>query len=414
MNADRLGSRPKRLLVAALALPLVALPLLAYVVLSPAESVSSLRLAPGGPSSGLHPVAGSFVADSTGLEECGDRFSCLEQAFGNVAYREGPRRALELFVARIEQDIAVERDCHRIAHVIGSAALARFGGDVPRAFAAGNSACASGYYHGILERAFSGVASSAQLSSRARTLCTGAGIRRRGFLDYQCRHGLGHGLMIQTGYDLPVALSLCSSLGTRWDEVTCTSGAFMENVSTRFGFRSRWLDDDDALDPCPRLPVRWRRSCYVRASTRALDLNGHDFADAADACLGAGAPWSTFCFRGFGRDAVVENRYVSVEGTLALCDLAGRFFGQCLYGAARTFADGSGRRGAARAARLCALVARGVQDECASGLGVVVGLLHPTNSVRGKACRALVPAATRACVDAAIAEVDPSGRGAWG
>ena len=38
-------------------------------------------------------------------------------------------------------------------------------------------------------------------------------IRRRGFLDYQCRHGLGHGLMIQTGYDLPLALSICGASG---------------------------------------------------------------------------------------------------------------------------------------------------------------------------------------------------------
>ena len=59
--------------------------------------------------------------------------------------------------------------------------------------------------------------------------------------------------MIQTGYDLPAALSLCGGLGTGWDEITCTGGAFMENVSTRFGFRSPWLDEDEPLYPCIRV-----------------------------------------------------------------------------------------------------------------------------------------------------------------
>ena len=39
-------------------------------------------------------------------------------------------------------------------------------------------------------------------------------------------HGLGHGLMIQTGYDLPTALAVCGGLRTRWDHLTCSNGVF--------------------------------------------------------------------------------------------------------------------------------------------------------------------------------------------
>ena len=53
---------------------------------------------------------------------------------------------------------------------MGGAALARFKGDVARAFIDGSPVCASGYYHGVLERGFAGVEDS-QLAAKARDLC---------------------------------------------------------------------------------------------------------------------------------------------------------------------------------------------------------------------------------------------------
>jgi hypothetical protein len=192
---------------------LIAVPVAAYFVLSGSRG-GNLPVAQGGIGGVFHPVAGNFEADDTQLAGCNGRYSCLEQAFGNIAYRKGPKPALRVFSKRIGSDADVQRDCHRIAHFIGSASFARYDGNVARTFAEGSAICASGYYHGILERAFAGITNKADLAKRARSLCLAAGIRRRGFLDYQCRHGLGHGFMTQTGYDLPMALSLCSGLGT--------------------------------------------------------------------------------------------------------------------------------------------------------------------------------------------------------
>jgi hypothetical protein len=403
-----------RVLLVALAVPLVAVPALAYLAVSGNGSGARPPLAQGASGGSFHPVAGNFVPDATELESCNGAYGCLEQAFGNIAYNEGPKRALALFEGRIETDPAVERDCHRIVHAIGSAVFARFDGDVARTFAAGSATCASGYYHGILERAFVGISSEAALGSKARSMCLGQGIRRRGFLDYQCRHGLGHGLMIQTGYDLPTALALCGRLGTRWDEVTCTGGVFMENGNTSFGFRSRWLDDEVPLYPCGSVAVRHRRSCYLRASTRVLSLNGNDFELAAGTCESAGRRWARFCFRGLGRDAVVESRYRNLAKTHALCRVAGAYLGECLYGAARTFGDGESFEGLSRAAAFCARASRAVGDDCAGGLGVVVGLLYPTNADRRIACARLLLEYARACVRSAIAEVHPGGNETWG
>lgn len=402
-----------RVLPLVLMIPFVVVPTVAMLLAFGGGGSTSVQIAAGSSGGAFHPVAGSFVSDATALGDCAGSYSCLEQAFGNIAFERGPKRALAVFEAELVRDKDVERDCHRIVHTIGSATYARYDGDVARTFAEGSSTCASGYYHGILERAFVGIESKAKLGEAARELCVDVGIRRRSFLDYQCRHGLGHGFMIQTGYDLPTALSLCSGLGTGWDRVTCTSGSFMENVSTRFGYRSSWLDEEDSLYPCNRVAAQHRRSCYVRATTWILQVEKNDFRRTADRCSGAGR-WAAVCFRGFGRDAVVEARYRDFRKVRELCSLSGRYAEDCYFGAARTFSDGEGLTGVRRAAAFCATALEAYRSHCAGGYGIVIGLVFASQEARRRACARLSDRYTDACAASAEAEVDPSGRSAWG
>ena len=148
--------------------------------------------------------------------------------------------------------------------MIGSAALARFKGNVSQAFTAGTASCNSGYYHGILERALVGVGTKAELVQAVRRLCADPDVRATDFIAYQCVHGLGHGLMIHTGLDLPLSLSICERLPTAWDQTSCDGGVFMENFSSSYGVKSRFLRDND-----PSIPATpWRRSTSSTATSR--------------------------------------------------------------------------------------------------------------------------------------------------
>ena len=359
----------------------------------------------------FHPIAGRFRPDGTKLADCARTDQrCLEQGFGNLAYSDGPKTALALFNQRRTSERTIAKDCHRIAHMIGSASLAYFKGNVAQTYAHGSPSCASGYYHGILERAFANVFTHRGLIRAARTLCNGAGVRRMGFLDYQCTHGLGHGLMIQTGYDLPMSLAICGSLKTRWDEVSCTGGAFMENGSTVYGLRSQWLKTDNPLYPCGVVKLRNRASCYLRVTTQVLNVNHYNWPKTAQTCAELASKWQRFCFRSYGRDTV---NYAggNADSILRLCGLAGAAEGQCLYGAARTLADRDANTDSAAA--FCRRATRG-QGHCFAGLGVVVGLLEPSRGARLTKCRGLSQTWLRACLTAAQAEVNPNGRGAWG
>jgi hypothetical protein len=345
-----------------------------------------------------HPPAGGFVADRTQLADCGSDWRCLEQAFGNLAYFAGPGSALRVFDTRIRTDRAAEADCHRIAHTIGSAALARFRGDIAQAFAKGSASCNSGYFHGILEHAFLRARTARDIARVARQVCTGSLVRRTRWLEYNCVHGLGHGLMIQGGYDLRFALRNCDELQTRWAQTSCTGGVFMENinaaVTTPYGFKTRWLRDDDLVYPCNSVARRHKLYCYLLLTSRVLKANGYDWPATARVCRAVAHAWVDYCFQSFGRDASGFTRQKPAR-ILPLCALAKRYAGECLFGAARdltgNYANGD------RAATLCRQASVAYRSRCFYGIGTIIGTLVAADAERRVACTRATRAYTIAC-----------------
>jgi hypothetical protein len=336
-----------------------------------------------------HPVAGNFKPNETDFADCEpEDFRCLEQAFGNLAYEEGPKEAMALFDEKLVSDRAIEANCHRIVHTIGSASLARFDGNVPKAFALGSSSCWSGYYHGILERAFTGVSSLDGLGEAAREICDGDDIRRTTFLYYQCVHGLGHGLMIRSAYDLPFSLKVCDKLATDWDQTACTGGVFMENISSTYGVKSKWIKEDDPVYPCQTVKERHKLYCYLMVTSRINELNGYDWKKTSAVCRGVEENWVTTCFESYGRDASGFTRQ-NPRKAARLCSFAKGYAGSCLYGAARDMT--SNYANGVQAGKLCSLGPLGYRAQCFFGIGTIVGDLHPTKEARRDACAQASP-----------------------
>ncbi len=334
-------------------------------------------------------TAAEFTPDDTKLESCEGRFSCLEQAFGNLAYEAGPKDALAEFDRQIAADPEIERNCHRIAHMIGAAALVRFEGRVGKAFAEGSASCWSGYYHGILERAYRDV-SPDELGPVSRELCSDADVRRTAFIAYQCVHGLGHGLMLFTSYDLPKSLSVCDELATSWDQTSCTGGVFMENISSSYGIKSKWLRDDDPIYPCKTVAERHKLYCYLMVTSRILQFVSYDFGKAAKICRRSDAAWVATCFQSLGRDASGQTRG-TVPEILAICKKGGDMERECVYGAGRDLTSNDG--GSQRSRVLCRTAAAPLQDYCFEGIGTILGGLYATTPEREASCDAVSPKA---------------------
>src|SRR5919202_4550291 len=115
-----------------------------------------------------HTTAIAFKPDNKKLADCHGDYGCEKQAFGNVAFDAGPRKALQLLAQTMQTDQTVDSGCHQIAHEIGHAAYERYHHDAAKALGEGSMTCWSGYYHGVIERAFGGVPRS-KVAARRRT-----------------------------------------------------------------------------------------------------------------------------------------------------------------------------------------------------------------------------------------------------
>jgi hypothetical protein len=346
-----------------------------------------------------HPVAGNFKPDDTDLAECKGDQRCYEQAMGNITYYKGPKAAFRVFEQRMRTDGSFQSGCHRTAHTIGSAALARYGGNVGEAFVQGSSTCASGYYHGILEHSFAQADARTvpELGAVARSLCADPQVRNQAFLAFQCLHGLGHGLMIRSGYNLPFSLSVCDQLETGWDQRSCHGGAFMENISSSYGIRSQWLRDDDLIYPCRTIEEHQKEGCYLIVTSRILEANGYDWDAAADVCRTSDADWIDVCFQSFGRDAAGVTLFRAGKAA-RLCLLADDQAPECFYGAARAIANN--HADAASAAGLCRLAPTSSKPRCYEGIGTYVEVLNPPNTRRA-VCASITREYFKACMQGA-------------
>jgi cytochrome c553 len=330
----------------------------------------------------------AFKPDDTTISDCeksGKPF-CYRQAFGNVAYRDGPQKALTLLATDDRRIAGVHADCHQISHWIGHAGLAYYKNDAGQALSHGAMTCNSGYYHGVLQLALAGLPRH-EVVKKARKLCTAPAVNANEFLLYQCVHGLGHGLMIYSGDDLPWSLSTCHKLPTDFDRVSCTGGVFMQNLDTTMGV-SRYLSAKNPLYPCTIVGDRDKVYCYLMVTSRILRLDGYDWRKTAAWCRRSEPGWVTTCFESYGRDASGTSQY-QPRRTIGLCLEAGKNAGDCIYGAARDY--GNNYAGGPQASRLCNQAPERYGGRCYQGIGTILGSLHRTGPERRAACNSVTP-----------------------
>jgi hypothetical protein len=346
-------------------------------------------------ASPLHPVVQDFRPDSTRLLECSDE-GCFQQAFGNIAFREGPAAALRL-VGEIYD--GGDPACHRVMHIIGAASLVRLGGNVTKTLAEGDPACWSGYYHGVVERSLVKARSRDPevLASVARAACADRTLEP--WVLYGCFHGLGHGLMISTGLNLPRSLEACARLVHWWDRDACRGGVFMENLSGSYGFQSTFLKDDDPVYPCNWVAREAKRRCYGLVTSRVLGFVGDDFARAAEVCARVEPAFVGWCFRSLGRDASSRSGR-DAPTILERCEAARPYAheAECIEAAAYDITANftSGMRGA----DFCERVDADLREACFYGVGSVMGRFTKTPRERMADCEeiALSPAHVAACI----------------
>lgn len=383
------------------------------------------------------------------------KIGCYQPVFLAELGEQGVARAIGLLERAAAADADVQRDGHVYAHAIGISAYDP-ATEVSTTFGRCSPVFQSGCYHGVIQAYFADL----QRAGTPVNAATLAGLcedqRDEGasrWLLFQCVHGLGHGVTMFRGHNLPRALEDCDLLADGWEREGCYGGAFMENIgnataphhtemlagghahdagesggggeagehaamhddhvasgtaaehhagegaspepASQASFRA--LDDADPHHPCSKLAARYGSACYAMQTSAVLFRNGGDIPATIGFCNDAPAAYRGICFSSLGRD--ISGRTVQDHGESArLCSLAPADAQPwCYVGVVKNFIDVTAV--AADGLAYCAGVPAGNnRDACYRAAGEEIWVLERDAAARIAQCAAAGAAGATECM----------------
>jgi hypothetical protein len=380
------------------------------------------------------------------LQGCGragaKKQECLEGALTSVLGTAGVDKALAALLILSREDTDVARDGHVYAHGIGISAY-KTPETVAETFGLCTTDFQSGCYHGVIQAYFSdsrgtqGGVTPAKLNA----LCQPYRTPDKRWLEFQCAHGIGHGVMAVEKHHLLKALDACDLIADIFERQSCWGGAFMENVvnatqphhlSVTRGAAAgghadhgggehataandsashaaaghdghdmsameghgdhaaaetfKALDPNEPLYPCTVVQERHRSACYLMQTSPILYANKGDFADAARQCGRSPEAYRYTCYVSLGRDANSWSRG-NREQAVTYCRAAPEV-GQpwCIIGVVKNIVDVTAdpRDGMS----FCLLAPDHTKPACYNAVGQEIAILQPTMPGREQACLA--------------------------
>lgn len=337
-------------------------------------------------------------ASAPALERCAaSDVACESKALSAVALEDGPDAALAALRTRASGRDPVT--CHMQAHAIGEAALEHYG-DVAAAMGRGTFDCNSGYYHGVLVRAFVGVP-DAELASQAERACGGGATAQTAATQASCVHGVGHGLAAKAGHGLDRAVSWCSSMRFR---MSCYGGVFMEYLISYHRPGSPLYRSGDADAPCRAIDHRGSDaagSCrWALGNTFALRRD-EPVARQAAMCRTLPAAHRGTCVNAIGVE-IAQRERADVGAILAACPAAAPDAVHCIDGAARLVVTSNAGRSEGRwrveqATELCRRTPAALQRSCGDAVGLALRSIEAPSRAFSLTCTGMPGAARAAC-----------------
>lgn len=243
-------------------------------------------------------------------------FKELSLFFTTVANTKGAAYAYDLLKVA---PIAPNTDMHLLGHIVGDILYKQQGAE-------GIKICTNDFRnacsHSIVVALFlkDGVKAIDTISKVCQKAPGGKGAYT------MCFHGLGHGVLAYTKYDMKEAVSLCKKTGTvvhrNREYSECVGGVTMEMISgvhdpaLRMAQAKNYFKKDDPLSPCDTdvVPNDSKEICYIYLTPHLFELAGADlgnpteinFKGAFEICDQLKEePYRHACFNGFGKEFVV-------------------------------------------------------------------------------------------------------------
>jgi len=208
-----------------------------------------------------------------------ETYQTVKKILLSVLRNENPKKAIETLRLLSKKNDTIASSCHPLAHELGQKTYEKYH-DFQKAMTYQDDICNSGYIHGVIEAYFQ---NTNEILSDMKHVCLTQ--KKTGYMQWQCSHGIGHGVMLYTQNDLPKAITLCHSLSQTNDIKNCINGVFMENFNTNQKIHpSEYLKKNDPLYPCSDQKEQDKSTCYYYAPTYYLSLHKNDYTRALKLC----------------------------------------------------------------------------------------------------------------------------------
>ena len=291
---------------------------------------------------------------------------CWTRYFDATVKKSGAEYALDRLslLNSTGGDQAVSQ-CHQLAHEVGRAAARKYP-TLYESLKAGQTLgnlCDSGYWHGLLEATISSM-DDPTLAAKLNSICLVSGIRRYSFDNFNCVHGLGHGVTLRYSEDVFQALPWCDKFSDSWDQQSCYGGVFMQNIiADQVEGGAVDLKASDPIYPCDAVPDRQKTQCYEIQTSNVLKVKNQDYHAAFVVCDGVDKAYVDTCYRSMGRD-ISGAALLDPAKELALCQKSTNQTGldYCIRGAIANNVDSD--HNSTKATALCQMVPAAVQATC--------------------------------------------------
>ena len=256
-------------------------------------------------------------------------YQTVSQAALAIEQKKGPEAALDYLDKQILNFPSVSGICHAVAHDIGHASLDHFGGVVAKALAVRNDVCGGGYVHGVVEQALAG---STDIAHDLLRVCAPN-------QDGSCWHGVGHGVMFATKYNLGRTLKLCRSAPSIRLAIRCSEGVFMQlftlddGIGHAAGQGFVLPAPTSAARTCAKTPSTFADTCWFYSTTVWLQLHPDDWKGLVTWCRSqSGVDAKSSCLRGVG-SRLVKYHPDKISFGANICSRVGeRYVTDCLRG----------------------------------------------------------------------------------
>lgn len=235
---------------------------------------------------------------------------------------------------QLEVNSPLARDCHPLLHQLGHASFDYYDG-FERAMEVADELCNSGYVHGLIEANFE---SSQTIDEALNSSCTDY---TENFKQWQCFHGVGHGIMYTIAKDHIKSIEYCKQLKSEFAAKSCINGVLMEEFiiidHTGNHNTTNELSDINASICIELASSNSKRDCYFYAPTAFLEQNNDQFFEAINWCEQSESDYINTCVSGVGAQSMKDN-ITNPSFTSNLCKkLQTSYQSHCIVGAVSIF-----------------------------------------------------------------------------